>query len=104
MDGELCTSPPEIADRWESYITFSAGGRVGTPVNGVVVVAAEVARGVAMKSAIIECALLLVAVAVWAELALARSYLNCATKKVVIRRRAEGKYFVEHRRELGLLD
>ena len=37
-----------------------------------------------MKSAIAECALLLVAVAIWAEPALARSYLNCLTKKVVI--------------------
>ena len=30
-----------------------------------------------MKSAIAECALLLMAVAVWAEPAFARSYLNC---------------------------
>jgi hypothetical protein len=37
-----------------------------------------------MKSAIRECALFLMAVAVWAEPALARSYLNCVTKKVVI--------------------
>src|SRR6266852_1240249 len=37
-----------------------------------------------MKSAIGVCALLLMAVAVWAEPALARSYLNCLTKKVVI--------------------
>jgi hypothetical protein len=37
-----------------------------------------------MKSAIAECALLLTAVAAWAEPALARSYLNCLTKKVVI--------------------
>jgi hypothetical protein len=37
-----------------------------------------------MKSAIAECALLLMAVAVWAEPAFARSYLHCLTKKVVI--------------------
>ena len=37
-----------------------------------------------MKSVIRECALLLIVVAVWAEPALARSYLNCLTKKVVI--------------------
>src|SRR6266852_639797 len=36
-----------------------------------------------MKSAIAECALLLMAVAVWAEPALARSYLNCLTKEVL---------------------
>src|SRR6266566_1664531 len=40
--------------------------------------------GGAMKSAIAECALLLMAVAVWAEPALARSYLHCLAKKVVI--------------------
>jgi hypothetical protein len=37
-----------------------------------------------MKSAIAECALLLAAVAASAEPAVARSYLNCLTKKVVI--------------------
>jgi hypothetical protein len=37
-----------------------------------------------MKSAIVECALLLMIVADGAEPALARSYLNCMTKKVVI--------------------
>ena len=37
-----------------------------------------------MKSAIAECALLLMAGAVWAEPALTRSYLNCLTRKVVI--------------------
>jgi hypothetical protein len=37
-----------------------------------------------MKSAAPECLLLLTAVAVWAEPALARSYLHCLTKKVVI--------------------
>jgi hypothetical protein len=37
-----------------------------------------------MKSVIRECALLLIAVTVWAGPALARSYLNCLTKKVVI--------------------
>jgi hypothetical protein len=37
-----------------------------------------------MKSAIAGCALLLMAVAAWAEPALARSYLQCLTKKVVI--------------------
>jgi hypothetical protein len=37
-----------------------------------------------MRSAIGECALLLIAGAVWMEPALARSYLNCLTKKVVI--------------------
>ena len=37
-----------------------------------------------MKSAIVECALLLMIVADGAEPALARSYLNCLTKKVVI--------------------
>jgi hypothetical protein len=36
-----------------------------------------------MKSVIRECALLLI-VAVWPEPALARSYLNCLTKRVVI--------------------
>ena len=37
-----------------------------------------------MKSAIAGCALLLMALAVWAEPAFARSYLHCLTKKVVI--------------------
>jgi hypothetical protein len=37
-----------------------------------------------MNSGIRECALLLMAVTVWTEPALARSYLNCLTKKVVI--------------------
>jgi hypothetical protein len=37
-----------------------------------------------MKSVIRKCALLLAAVAIWMEPALARSYLNCLTKKVVI--------------------
>jgi hypothetical protein len=37
-----------------------------------------------MKCVIRECAMLLMAAAVWAEPALARSYLNCLTKKVVI--------------------
>jgi hypothetical protein len=37
-----------------------------------------------MKCVIRECALLLMAAAVWVEPALARSYLNCLTKKVVI--------------------
>jgi len=37
-----------------------------------------------MRSVIRECALLLMAVTVWTEPALARSYLNCLTKKVVI--------------------
>jgi hypothetical protein len=37
-----------------------------------------------MKRDIAECALLLMAVAVWAEPALARSYLHCLTKNVVI--------------------
>jgi hypothetical protein len=37
-----------------------------------------------MKGVIRECALLLAVVAVWTEPALARSYLNCLTKKVVI--------------------
>ncbi len=37
-----------------------------------------------MKSAIRECVLVLTAFAVLAETALARSYLNCLTKKVVI--------------------
>ena len=37
-----------------------------------------------MKSVIRKCALLLTVVAVWMEPALARSYLNCLTKKVVI--------------------
>src|SRR5438876_10339391 len=40
--------------------------------------------GGAMKSAIAECALLLMAVAVWPEPAFARSYLHCLAKKVVI--------------------
>jgi hypothetical protein len=43
-----------------------------------------------MKSAIAECALLLLAVAIWAEPALARSYLNCLTKEVVIVNAASG--------------
>ena len=37
-----------------------------------------------MKSAIAKCALLLMAVAVCAEPAFARSYLHCLTKKVII--------------------
>ena len=37
-----------------------------------------------MKSAIAKCALPLMAVTGWTEPALARSYLNCLTKKVVI--------------------
>jgi hypothetical protein len=37
-----------------------------------------------MKSAIAECALLLMAVAAWAEPAFARSYLQCLTKKVIV--------------------
>ena len=37
-----------------------------------------------MKSPIRQCSLLLVAFTVWAEPALARSFLNCLTKKVVI--------------------
>src|SRR6266446_5271120 len=36
------------------------------------------------QNTIRECALLLMALAVWTEAALARSYLNCLTKKVVI--------------------
>jgi hypothetical protein len=40
--------------------------------------------GGAMKSAIAECALLLMATAIWAEPASTRSYLNCLTRKVVI--------------------
>jgi hypothetical protein len=37
-----------------------------------------------MNNAILGCALLLMAVSVWTEPALARSYLNCLTKKVII--------------------
>jgi len=37
-----------------------------------------------MNSVILRCALLLIAITGWTELALARSYLNCPTKKVVI--------------------
>ena len=37
-----------------------------------------------MKSPIRQCALLLMAFTVWAKPALARSYLNCLTKKVII--------------------
>jgi hypothetical protein len=37
-----------------------------------------------MKSVIRECALLLMAITVWTEPVLARSYLNCLTKKVII--------------------
>jgi hypothetical protein len=37
-----------------------------------------------MKSVMRECAPLLMALAVWTELALARSYLSCLTKTVVI--------------------
>src|SRR5258708_5857385 len=40
--------------------------------------------GGAMKSAILECALVLMAFAVLDETALARSYLNCITKKLTI--------------------
>jgi hypothetical protein len=57
-----------------------------------------------MKSAVPECVLLLTAVAVWVEPAFARSYLHCLTKQSSHRRCAEGKYFVEHRREFWLLD
>jgi hypothetical protein len=52
-------------------------GRQGGP-------APTVDKIVCVKSAIAECALLLMAVAVWADPALARSYLHCLTKKVVI--------------------
>src|SRR6266568_8332710 len=45
--------------------------------------ASETTRG-AMKSPIRQCALLLVTFIVWAEPALARNYLNCVSKKVVI--------------------
>ena len=45
--------------------------------------ASETTRG-AMKSPIRQCSLLLVAFSVWAEPALARNYLNCVSKKVVI--------------------
>jgi hypothetical protein len=37
-----------------------------------------------MKSPIRQCALLLMAFTAWAEPALARSYLNCVTKEVII--------------------
>jgi hypothetical protein len=37
-----------------------------------------------MKDPIRQCALLLVAFTVWAEPALARNYLNCVSKKVII--------------------
>ena len=37
-----------------------------------------------MKGVIRECALLMMAVTVWTEPVLARSYLNCLTKKVMI--------------------
>ena len=37
-----------------------------------------------MKSPIRQCALLLMAFTVWTKPALARSYLNCSTKKVII--------------------
>jgi hypothetical protein len=37
-----------------------------------------------MKSAIRKCALLLMTFTIWAKPALARSYLDCLTKKVVI--------------------
>ena len=37
-----------------------------------------------MNSVVLRCALLLIAITGWTELALARSYLNCPTKKVVI--------------------
>ena len=37
-----------------------------------------------MNSFILRCALLLIAITGWTELALARSYLNCLAKKVVI--------------------
>jgi hypothetical protein len=43
----------------------------------------EVSAGGAMKS-VIRCALLLMALVVWTEPALGRSYLHCPTKKVVI--------------------
>jgi hypothetical protein len=37
-----------------------------------------------MKTPIRQCALLLMALTVWTKPALARSYLNCSTKKVII--------------------
>src|ERR1700738_4041306 len=55
----------------------------------------------AMNSVIRGCALLLMAVSGWTEPALARSYLNCLTRKVVIVD-AEGEYFVQHTWASGL--
>jgi hypothetical protein len=84
MNGEFGTSPREkgCAVRTLQYFQCRRKGR--NTYYGVVVVAAEVTAEGGMKSAIGECALLLMAVAVWTEPALARSYLNCLTKKVVI--------------------
>jgi hypothetical protein len=57
-----------------------------------------------MKSVIREYALLLAVVAVWTEPALARSYLNCLTKKVVIVDAPKGSTSSSIERELELLD
>jgi hypothetical protein len=54
-----------------------------------------------MKSVIRECALLLTVVAVWAAPALARGYLNCLTKKVVIVDAPRGSTSSSVRENLG---
>jgi hypothetical protein len=54
-----------------------------------------------MKSVIRECALLLTVVAVWAEPALAGSYLKCLTKKVVIVDAPRGAAFRQGLEETG---
>jgi hypothetical protein len=57
----------------------------------------------AMNSVIRACALLVMALIGWIEPVLARSYLNCLTKKVVIVD-APGGALVQRRRAVGLLD
>jgi hypothetical protein len=57
-----------------------------------------------MKSVIRECTLLLTVVAIWTEPALARSYLNCLTKKVVIVDAPRGSTSSSIEESLGLLD
>jgi hypothetical protein len=57
-----------------------------------------------MKSAMRECSLLLMACAVLAESAWARSYLNCLTKKVVIVNASSGNTSSSTEENVGLLD
>ena len=55
-----------------------------------------------MNSVILRCALLLIAITGWTELALARSYLNCPTKKVVIVDTPRGSTSSSVEEQLGL--